>query len=1052
MEFKNSIKGKKLYFLASVFVIFVLFLIAFISVKNNEAIKAAAPTFWFNVTSTKNGFPASLALKLDADVEGNGLLGAEAHISYNTSKVSVTSVGFGTCLFDSCIDLSESGTIKLLAASGLPSEGGTLVEGQKTFATINLSVSDDTTLSFTKCQVITDTQELKTCTATDLVVGEGEEAVCGNGTVETGEECDDGNTISGDGCSSTCQIEVAPVCGNGTIEGAEECDDGNTSDGDGCSSTCQIEVAEVCGNGVVEGTEECDDGNTDDGDGCSSTCQTEVVPVCGNGTIEGTEECDDGNTDNTDACLNTCVNASCGDGFVQTGVEECDDGNTSDGDGCSAICEIEVAPVTLTSLAVSSVPPTIQVGNTTQLNSTAYYSDASSKNVTSPNTNPGMSYSSSNNSIASLTCSVCSQVMGNAPGTVTITGSYADGGITRTNTTFVTVVRPPPPVCGDSVVEGEEQCDDGNTITETCAYGETSCTVCDENCQEASGATAYCSDGVIQAGEGEQCDDGNLDDGDGCSSTCQEEVVEEVPPPTEEIPPEEEVLPAAPPEEEEIEEQAAEDVQTAEIIEEQKPEAVIPPPQTQEQVSSHIDICKATYTDANFDDLSADTDRDGLSDRTECYAETNPLNPDTDNDGCSDGDELNQLNSDPNDPTDCKIPKPEIRITPEGEEEIVPLKIVMITDPQPGWILGNTFPRLAGIAPLDSEIVAVAAIHADQTMISHLSETVSTLMSEKELEKIESNLQELNFNLETIKEFADLNTDFFNYNELTKAVDDLDSLINQLQAEIEEYKAKEETEFTMSTDFSNALDQLENLKKAPIVLGNTKDFSEIFFREQEMRRFDFISTVSLEDQKLYDIVATASLKNGETVSSSGVRFGVNTGLTISKPVPRSLGDTLLDNREVEIDEERPILSGDTEFGSQVFAIWNSIVLASSVIADSEIGAFEVQAPHDLDPDVSHQVTVYAVKREGDLALRSDSVDVHFKIAPPIVSRPVYWGLGGAVLVLLLSGYLIRRKLKRPKSPIVEPLHPAAPEVPTEISPETRAFVEKMRMDLKNVLR
>lgn len=34
--------------------------------------------------------------------------------------------------------------------------------------------------------------------------------VCGNGSLEAGEQCDDGNTTGGDGCSATCRIEVKP--------------------------------------------------------------------------------------------------------------------------------------------------------------------------------------------------------------------------------------------------------------------------------------------------------------------------------------------------------------------------------------------------------------------------------------------------------------------------------------------------------------------------------------------------------------------------------------------------------------------------------------------------------------------------------------------------------------------------------------------------------------------------------------------------------------------------------------------------------------------------
>ncbi|MDP2930379.1 MAG: DUF4215 domain-containing protein [bacterium] len=46
--------------------------------------------------------------------------------------------------------------------------------------------------------------------------------VCGNGIIESGEQCDDSNTVSGDGCSSTCQAEAVtppPVSGGagGTI-------------------------------------------------------------------------------------------------------------------------------------------------------------------------------------------------------------------------------------------------------------------------------------------------------------------------------------------------------------------------------------------------------------------------------------------------------------------------------------------------------------------------------------------------------------------------------------------------------------------------------------------------------------------------------------------------------------------------------------------------------------------------------------------------------------------------------------------------------------------
>ncbi|HRX86330.1 MAG TPA: PQQ-dependent sugar dehydrogenase [Phycisphaerae bacterium] len=58
---------------------------------------------------------------------------------------------------------------------------------------------------------------------------------CGNFVVESGEECDDGNAVGGDGCSETCQLEA--TCGNGVVEFGEQCD---PPDGGTCNASCQF--------------------------------------------------------------------------------------------------------------------------------------------------------------------------------------------------------------------------------------------------------------------------------------------------------------------------------------------------------------------------------------------------------------------------------------------------------------------------------------------------------------------------------------------------------------------------------------------------------------------------------------------------------------------------------------------------------------------------------------------------------------------------------------------------------------------------------------------
>jgi cysteine-rich repeat protein len=77
---------------------------------------------------------------------------------------------------------------------------------------------------------------------------------CGNGQKEAGEDCDDGNLLSGDGCEADCIVQAGYEC---------NLDDSGRS------------ICQSCGNGVLEGTESCDDGNRVSGDGCSATCETE---------------------------------------------------------------------------------------------------------------------------------------------------------------------------------------------------------------------------------------------------------------------------------------------------------------------------------------------------------------------------------------------------------------------------------------------------------------------------------------------------------------------------------------------------------------------------------------------------------------------------------------------------------------------------------------------------------------------------------------------------------------------------------------------------------
>ncbi len=120
---------------------------------------------------------------------------------------------------------------------------------------------------------------------------------CGDSVLDPGESCDDGNNVSGDGCSATCRFEAR--CGDRRVDPGEVCDDGNNASGDGCRSDCLSN--EMCGNRIVDTAA----GEVCDGTpGCAMDCRS--VAMCGNGRVDPGEQCDDNNTARWDGCDPAC--------------------------------------------------------------------------------------------------------------------------------------------------------------------------------------------------------------------------------------------------------------------------------------------------------------------------------------------------------------------------------------------------------------------------------------------------------------------------------------------------------------------------------------------------------------------------------------------------------------------------------------------------------------------------------------------------------------------------------------------------------------------------
>ncbi|MEZ4402931.1 MAG: DUF4215 domain-containing protein [Kofleriaceae bacterium] len=433
------------------------------------------------------------------------------------------------------------------------------------------------------------------CTADGLGCRVGTD-LCGNGAVDPGEQCDDGNQDDEDDCRADCQFNTCgdgkvdrqgpdveecdelggadsptcdsdctlPACGdnhtnpNFISPGAprgERCDDGNTVSGDGCSADCASD--ESCGDDYVNadlpknrtdnpecldatatGTncaEVCDDGNNIAGDGCSPNCLSEET--CRNGILDAAggpsnppELCDDGDLIDTNECRNDCQSGfGCGNGRVDndgpTGPgfdEQCDNGTTADSATCDLDCTIPVCGDGRTNGSIVLGVPLEQCDpGAVGRDVAACDSDCTVPSCGDGHVNatftpvgaPGPEACDDGNTTAGDGCSATCQIetCGNGV-TETINGEACDDG----NLNDLDACRNTCqlPRCGDGVASVSETCDtNGNSAT------------CNADCSAPA-----CGDGKVNpaftppgAPGVERCDDGNTTGGDGCSALCQVE-------------------------------------------------------------------------------------------------------------------------------------------------------------------------------------------------------------------------------------------------------------------------------------------------------------------------------------------------------------------------------------------------------------------------------------------------------------------------------------------------------------------------------------------------
>lgn len=383
--------------------------------------------------------------------------------------------------------------------------------------------------------------------------------ICGDGHDSTAagvEACDDGNTVNTDLCLNACTIATcgdtavcsAGACTSGPGGFPEQCDPGSTNNSATCDGTAggagQQCSFVVCGDSYVNGAagETCDasgGANTSTCDGASAPAgQKCTARVCGDGAFNsagGLEDCDDGNVSNNDPCLNTCDIAACNDGFVCSagtcntivkpyiGPEVCDDGNLLNTDGCRTNC-----------VSSDCGDGIVQVGEQCDDGDATCTAGVDTGDVCGTDNdcrgscsllvpNPGAPCTDAT-VVADCGAGSVAADCGWVAGFCTNAPDNRDDVATACRTSCLL------PYCGDGLVNGTEQCDDGdlnnndgcvivaiggavnttNTAAKNCGFN-----LCGDGktCTDGASCPAVPSGGI------EECDDGNTTNTDACVIT-----------------------------------------------------------------------------------------------------------------------------------------------------------------------------------------------------------------------------------------------------------------------------------------------------------------------------------------------------------------------------------------------------------------------------------------------------------------------------------------------------------------------------------------------------